>query len=362
MTKQSHPELDGQNPQTLYRFELKRPGQTFRERLTYGAVGLSLGLALAVGYSQLDPEQRTWSWPSVRTAETTVDDSFRQGSEQAMSAAELTQTAEFKEEWAEVAMLWEQAIDLMQTVPKASANGPVASEKIVEYERNLQYAQSNVASRTSRTPANNTYWTLGSDLDLVMAIQGAPSQTNQFQSGCQQTLRYGNSTIEFRNGYVNHYNNADGSLKVLGDGPVALSARASSGTWTLGSTEAEVMRLQGTPTRQEQYASNRYTTLYFGESSVAFENGQAIGYFNADNNLKMSLELPPLPAGQTAPQYWTLGSGRADVLRAEGQTPLAISRNDSSCEEVFHFSDGEVNFRQGVASGYRNHDQTLKVR
>lgn len=362
MTKHSHPELDGQNPQTLYRFELKRPGQTLRERLTWGALGLAVGLGLAAAYIALTGEARSWSWPAGNAVEASVDNPFRQGTEQAMSAAELTQTAEFSEEWAEVALRWQRAIAHMQAVPKGSPDRPLAQEKVGEYQRNLQYAQSNIVSRSRRVPVEKTYWTLGSDRDLVLAIQGTPSQTTQFHSSCHQTLRYEGSVVELNNGYVKQYNNFDGTLRVLADGPVVLSAHATSDTWTLGSTEAEVVQVQGTPTRQEQYTANRFTTLYFGNSSVMFDQGQAISYLNNDSNLKVSLQLPPLPQGQTAPEYWSMGSSRADVLRAEGQTPKAISRNDNNCEEVFYFGEGEVTFRQGVVSGYRDQDQALQVR
>ncbi|MGF1518616.1 MAG: hypothetical protein ACFCVB_12535 [Nodosilinea sp.] len=366
MTKHSHPELDGQNPQTLYTFELKRPGQVLRERLTWGAVGLAVGLGLAAGYVLFNAEERSWSWPpgnpTGNADKAAVEAPFRQGAEQAMSAAELTQTAEFSEEWAEVALLWQQAIAFMQAVPKASPDSPLAQEKVTEYERNLQYAQSNVASRASRAPNDKTYWTLGSDRDLVLAIQGTPSQTMQFQTSCQQTLRYGDSVVELNNGYVKQYNNLDGSLRVLADGPMVLSAQAAPGSWTLGSSEAEVVQIQGTPTRQEQYTSNRFTTLHFGKSSVMFENGQVISYLNSDDTLKVALQLPPLSQGRGVPEFWSMGSSRAEVLQVEGQTPVAISRNDNNCEEVFYFRQGEVTFRQGVVSGYRNQGQTLQVR
>ncbi|MEA5448130.1 hypothetical protein VB780_06080 [Leptolyngbya sp. CCNP1308] len=362
MTKRSHPELDGQNPQTLYSFELKRPGQTLRERLTWSAIGLSVGLGVAAGFVFLNPQERTWSWLPERATLAASDDPFRQGSEQAMKAAELTQSAEFSEEWAEVVILWQQAIAHMRSVPNASANGALAKEKVAEYERNLQYAQSNVGTRTRRAPNLKTYWTLGSDRDLVMAIQGAPSQTMQYQSACQQTLRYGNSIVELHNGYVKQYDNPDGNLQVLAEGDVVVAVSAPQGRWTLGSSETDVVQLQGTPTRQEQYTSDQFRTLYYGKSSVLFENGQVIGYLNSDQNLKVST-LPPAPLpGQTAPEFWTMGSSRTEVLRAEGQTPVAISRNDNSCEEVFHFDDGEVTFRQGLVTGYRDRGNALKVR
>lgn len=362
MTKRSHPELDGQNPQTLYTFHLKRPGQTLRERLTWSAVGLSVGLGVAAGFFWLAPQARSWSWPPHRAAETTQEDQFRQGADRAMAAAELTQTAEFSEEWAEVAMLWQQAIAHMESVPSTSADATLAQTKVTEYERNLKYAQSNVGNRTSRTPDQKTYWTLGSDRDLVMAIQGAPSQTMQYNNACQQTLRYDNSIVELRNGYVSQYDNSDGNLRVLAEGPTIVSEAAAQGSWTLGSTEADVIQIQGSPTRQEQYTSDRFTTLHYGKSSVLFENGQAVGYLNSDRNLRVSLQPPALPPGQTEPNLWTMGSSRLDVLRAEGQPPVAISRNDNTCKEIFHFDGGEVTFRQGLVTGYRNRGNSLKVR
>ncbi|WP_035990458.1 hypothetical protein [Leptolyngbya sp. KIOST-1] len=362
MTKHSHPELDGQKPQTLYTFQLKRPGQTLRERLTWGAVGLSVGLGVAASVFWLVPQARSLSLPLYRAEAATQADPFRQGAERAMAAAELTQTAAYSEEWAEVAMLWQQAIAHMRAVPNGNPNAALAQTKVGEYERNLQYAQSNVDSRPHLTPADKTYWTIGSDRDLVMAIQGAPSQTMQHHNACQQTLRYGNSLVELHNGYVKQYDNGEGNLRVLANSPLVVSTQAPENHWTLGSTQAEVVQVQGAPTRQEQYTSQQFTTLYYGKSSVLFENGHAIGYLNSDNTLKVSLQLPPLPPEQPTPQFWTMGSSRGDVLRAEGQTPMAVSRNDTNCEEVFHFSEGEVSFRQGLVTGYRDRGGALKVR
>jgi hypothetical protein len=362
MTKPSHPELDGQHPETLYTFKLKRPGQTLRERLTWGAVGLSIGLSVAAGYFFLNPSERVWSWPAERANTATVEDPFRRGAEQAMAAAELTQTAEFQEEWAKVAMLWQQAIAHMQSVPKGNPQAELAQQKVKEYARNLQYAQSNVASRATQNPTDQVYWTVGSDRDLVMAIQGPPDQSIEQHSTCQQTLRYGNSIVEINNGYVDQYDNPDGTLNVLAEGPVVFSTKATPGTWTLGSTEADIVQLQGTPTREEQYTSDRFKTLYYGKSSVFLENGQAIGYLNTDDNLNVSVQLPALPPGQAAPEFWSIGSSRADVLRAEKHAPIAISRNDTNCEEVFNFEEGEVTFRQGLVTGFRDRGAALKVR
>ncbi|MGB5972162.1 MAG: hypothetical protein WBG38_02530 [Nodosilinea sp.] len=362
MSKYSHPELDGQNPKTLYTFQLKRPGQTLRERLTWSALGLSVGLGVAAGIFWLTPQMRSWTWPPGQAAAAIQNDPFRRGAEQAMAAAELTQTAEFSEDWAEVALLWQQAIAHMRSATDTSSDAAQAQAKVAEYERNLQYAQSNIDTRPSDTPTGKTYWSLGSDRDLVMAIQGAPSQSVQYHAVCQQTLRYGNSIVELHNGYVNQYDNADGNLRVLAEGPTVVSAGAAQDSWTLGSTQADVVQIQGAPTRQEEYTSDRFTTLYYGKSSVLLEKGQVIGYLNSDSNLKVTLQLPALLPDRASSQFWTIGSSRTEVLRAEAQPPVAVSRNDTNCEEVFHFDSGEVTFRQGSVTGYRDRGGSLKVR
>lgn len=59
----------------------------------------------------------------------------------ATSAAELTQTAKTKTQWSTVATNWQQAIALMKAVPKANPNHQVAQQKVVEYQKNLNYAQ-----------------------------------------------------------------------------------------------------------------------------------------------------------------------------------------------------------------------------
>jgi hypothetical protein len=59
----------------------------------------------------------------------------------ATSAAELTQAAKTKAQWNTVATNWQQAIALMKAVPKANPNHKVAQQKVVEYQKNLNYAQ-----------------------------------------------------------------------------------------------------------------------------------------------------------------------------------------------------------------------------
>jgi hypothetical protein len=357
-----HPEIEGNQPQPLYTVQLRRRGQTLIERITWGLLGLALGLGAATMFFAL--RETPWAWPRRSgTPSLAAEDPFQQATHQAMAAAELTQTAEFQEEWVEVLWLWQQATTALKAVPKNHPNYAIADQKIAEYSRNAQYAESNVRSRASRTPTEPTYWTVGSDRDWVAAIQGIPSQVLRYDASCQEILRYGNSTVELENGYVTQYANLEGNLRSLADAPLVQSTQAAPQTWTMGSPQAEVLRIQGAPSRTEQYyASDRRHTLYFGQSSVLFEDDYVIGYFDVDRILKVSLTPPESALASPSPARWTIGSSRGEVLRAQQQTPSAITRNDERCEEIWQFGDSEVVFRQGFVSGYRNMGQSLRIR
>lgn len=73
---------------------------------------------------------------------------FREAVNHATSAADLTQTAKTKAEWNAVSNDWQRAIDLMKAVPSTSPNYQVAQKKIVEYQRNLNFA--NKASQLAK--------------------------------------------------------------------------------------------------------------------------------------------------------------------------------------------------------------------
>jgi len=70
-------------------------------------------------------------------------DTFREGVNKAISAANLTQLAKSQEEWKKVKSEWQEAITLMNAVSPDSPNYVIAQQKIVEYQRNLSYAQKN---------------------------------------------------------------------------------------------------------------------------------------------------------------------------------------------------------------------------
>jgi len=58
-----------------------------------------------------------------------------------MSAAVKTQTATTQSDWNSVIQDWQQAIQLLETVPAGEPTSTTAQQKINEYRRNLNYAQ-----------------------------------------------------------------------------------------------------------------------------------------------------------------------------------------------------------------------------
>ncbi|MGJ5631079.1 hypothetical protein [Nostoc sp. CALU 1950] len=73
-------------------------------------------------------------------------DAFPDAVSKAMNAANLTQSAKSPDEWKTVVSQWEAAIALLKTVPSSSPNYAIAQQKIIEYQRNLNYAEKNSLS------------------------------------------------------------------------------------------------------------------------------------------------------------------------------------------------------------------------
>ncbi|TAF52252.1 MAG: hypothetical protein EAZ61_08640 [Oscillatoriales cyanobacterium] len=59
----------------------------------------------------------------------------------ATKAAQLTQSASTATEWAEIATLWETAIEQMAAVPSTSPNYQTAQDRLGSYPANRDYAR-----------------------------------------------------------------------------------------------------------------------------------------------------------------------------------------------------------------------------
>ncbi|GIX46901.1 MAG: hypothetical protein KatS3mg131_1112 [Candidatus Tectimicrobiota bacterium] len=89
--------------------------------------------------------------------------------------------------------------------------------------------------------------------------------------------------------------------------------------FTLGSSKAEVLAVQGTPTRLSE------TLWEYRGSRVSFRHGRVVGWEVWPRSpLRVRLSLPSLPV--PAPAFFTLGSSKAEVLAVQG-TPTRLSEN-----------------------------------
>jgi hypothetical protein len=322
------------------------------------AAGLGLGMA-AVNTFKLPPLPLI---PEQQNA-------FRRAVNQAMGAAELTQTARSRKEWQTVVSWWKESIELMKAVPLGSPDHGTAQDKIKEYQRNLAYAQrrSQMAAETT-SPDSVTdikaLWHIGSYRTDVIELQGDPARTVRYDSLCQEMLYYGNSTVELRNGIVTAFANGDRNLKV--DETIVAKqqviprnipiAVGQGNQWTMGSSKAEVFRIQGTPARITPYESTDREVLYYGNSMVELGSGHVVGYSDLSGNLKVAIA----PNSSSSPPYWTIGSDRSEVLSVQG-TPTQVSLEASACREVFQYGNSTVELKNGVVNGYDN-GGNLKVR
>lgn len=81
-------------------------------------------------------------------------DTYRQAIAQASSAFTIGRSATSGDDWGLVVSRWQQAIELMQTVPKDSPHHTEAARKLAEYRRNLTYAQRQIDRLVGSRDAN----------------------------------------------------------------------------------------------------------------------------------------------------------------------------------------------------------------
>ena len=92
--------------------------------------------------------------------------------------------------------------------------------------------------------------------------------------------------VEITNDTVTGYSNFDDNLNVSVN-LLASDASSEKTAWSLGSSEADVYDIQGTPTQIQRYDSLCRAVLHYGGSTVNLENGVVSGYDNFDNNLRV---------------------------------------------------------------------------
>ncbi len=118
--------------------------------------------------------------------------------------------------------------------------------------------------------------------------------------------------------------------------------------FTLGSTKAEVLRVQGRPGKVHGQK------WVYSLSEVTFKGGRVWRYNNFDGGLKVKILPAEAFTDDQAASSFALGATRDEVLRVQG-TPTHVNGNKWS----YGFS--EVHFKDGVVTGYNNFFKKLRV-
>jgi hypothetical protein len=309
-------------------------------------------VALAVAFTIQDTQQ---DGPSLETLKT---EAFRWAVNRAMSAAELTQTADSRNEWSMVSAWWQEAIDLMGSVPQSHPKYQLAQQKVGEYQQNLAYAQTRIASKPEES-ASAHLWAVGSRRVDVLRVQGEPTHTTRYDALCQEVMYYGSSSVELSNGIVAQYEDLDKNLKVAAKN-TELATPHNSSVWTLGSSKEEVFRVQGTPNRVARYDSLQKETLYYNYNTIELTEDQVTGYHNLDGSLRVSI-APIMAASSSAGEFWSIGSDRNNVFQVQG-TPSQVTLEHSLCRETLHYGESTIELKNGFVAGYDNLSGNLRVK
>lgn len=189
----------------------------------------------------------------------------------------------------------------------------------------------------SSVPEN--HYTLGSTKAEVLRIQGKPSRI------IGSKWFYGLSDITFKEDRVWHFNNFDGSLKVL-----MLPAHPDQekpSHFSLGATKEEVLAVQGTPTLVR---GNKWS---YKLSDIHFREGRVVGYNNFFETLKVKMAPTSVSPEVLKRGYFTIGSTQDDVLALQG-TPTAVQGN------IWSFKLSDVIFHEGRVRAANDFSGNLK--
>ena len=155
------------------------------------------------------------------------------------------------------------------------------------------------------------YFTVGSTKDEVLAVQGTPTQVEEYR------WNYNLSRVEFRNDRVVSWTELYGSPLKVKMIPSAAAVSNAKGYFTVGSTKDEVLAVQGTPTQVEEYRWN------YNLSRVEFRNDRVVSWTELYGSpLKVKM-IPSAAAVSNAKGYFTVGSTKDEVLAVQG-TPTQV--------------------------------------
>jgi hypothetical protein len=243
------------------------------------------------------------------------------------------------------------------SVPNDNSNQtttePVYSTVEPSTNSELRVTMEDLASQTSG--GDDNHFSVGSTPEEVLHIQGNPSGINKYESMGVEVWSYGFSTVRFKNGRVNEYQNTSDNLKVT---MTASTGGRKGGSFTVGSTKEEVLKAQGDPSGINKYEMMGEEVWSFAFSTVRFKNGVVKEYQNTSDNLRVTMASSNSGKSEG---YFTIGSSTDDVLNVQG-APSGINKCEMMDKEVWSYGFSTVSFKSGKVTEYQNTSSNLKVR
>ena len=180
-----------------------------------------------------------------------------------------------------------------------------------------------------------------------------------------ETWHFPGGIVEFSTstGRVSAWENKDGSLKAQAKWPQRDTGWTGSDFFTLGSTMADVMKVQGKPISKSKDPGDIEVWHYGRFSNVGFKSGRVLAWTNIGEDLKVRATPGPNVTTET---LISLGSHKDDVARLQG-TPQSIGAyrgpGGIGDSEFWSFNGGTIHFSSsGHVTDWENKDGSLKVR
>ena len=207
-----------------------------------------------------------------------------------------------------------------------------------ENERVVGWDIRTIPLKVKLVPKENTveedYFTLGSTLDEVAAVQGTPDYCT-----FPYFLLYGSSKVSMKDGRVISWQNTNSDpLKVK---LLPKRKTINKGYFTLESTKDEVLAVQGTPDAFYDFDSE--STFCYGSSDTRSRASEV--YFEEDRVVGWISKSKPLKTGPFSGDCFTIGSTKEEVLAIQG-TP------DDHGDTVFRYHTAGVQFQNGRVTGW----------
>ncbi len=286
-------------------------------------------------------------------------------SDEALDAPEKTPAgARSRHLWWAVPALFATALVILRLAagPIGDSQAPAGPDWAAALERQRSLAakafQRAAEQDHAQAQVRGSWFTLGSHQNDVLRVQGTPTGTRPSPSDSNiEEWYYGLSGVYISKStrQVRGWDNSEGNLRVQ---LLPGNSGTDASSFTLGSHQDDVIRLQGTPTKTYllHYPDDKWV---FGGSAVLIHKStrQVRGWDNSEGNLKV--QLLPGNSGTDASSFTVL-SHQDDVLRLQG-TPTEIQLDGPL--EMWNYGGSEVAIYRSTrqVDSWRNPDSNLKV-